>query len=138
MPARSRFSHMALMLGASVALSCFASTGWAQNQKEEEPATVTLPAPSRPQVEGHDVLNQIPEGESLPYMPESGSDQHSEAGQQGARPTGASPDYVIGPEDVFEIDVFNVPELKRTVRFSNDGMIGLTLIGRVKDRKSVV
>jgi polysaccharide export outer membrane protein len=28
--------------------------------------------------------------------------------------------------------VFNVPELKRTARVSNDGMIGLALIGRVK------
>ena len=43
-----------------------------------------------------------------------------------------SSDYVIGPEDVVEIEVFNVPELAKTVRVANDGTISLPLIGRVK------
>jgi polysaccharide biosynthesis/export protein len=50
------------------------------------------------------------------------------------------PNYVIGPEDVLEIDVFNVPELssKREggsgggVRVANDGTISLPLLGRVQ------
>jgi len=50
------------------------------------------------------------------------------------------PNYVIGPEDVLEIDVFNVPELstKREggtgggVRVANDGTITLPLLGRVQ------
>lgn len=41
-------------------------------------------------------------------------------------------DYVIGPEDVLEIEVFNLPELKRTVRVTNDGMIMLPLVGHVR------
>ncbi len=41
-------------------------------------------------------------------------------------------DYVIGPEDLLEIDVFQVEELKRTVRVSAQGNIGLPLIGTVK------
>ena len=41
------------------------------------------------------------------------------------------PDYVLGPEDVLTVSVFNVPELKQTVRIENDGMISLRL-GRVK------
>lgn len=43
-----------------------------------------------------------------------------------------SSDYIIGPEDVLGIDVFNVPELSRTVRVANDGTISLTLLGRVE------
>jgi polysaccharide export outer membrane protein len=42
-----------------------------------------------------------------------------------------STDYVIGPEDVLDIDVFNVPELTKTVRVANDGTISLALLGRV-------
>jgi polysaccharide export outer membrane protein len=49
-----------------------------------------------------------------------------------ARETTLPTDYVIGPEDVVEIDVFNVPELGKTVRVANDGTISLPLIGRVK------
>ena len=41
------------------------------------------------------------------------------------------PDYVIGPEDVLDIDVFNVPELAKTVRVANDGTISLALLGHV-------
>jgi len=29
--------------------------------------------------------------------------------------------YVLGPEDVINIDVFNVPELSKNVRVANDG-----------------
>ena len=42
------------------------------------------------------------------------------------------PDYVLGPEDVVNIDVFNVPELSKSVRIANDGAISLPLIGRVQ------
>jgi polysaccharide export outer membrane protein len=40
--------------------------------------------------------------------------------------------YILGPEDVIKIDVFNVPELSKTVRIANDGTISLPLIGRVQ------
>ncbi len=42
------------------------------------------------------------------------------------------PNYIIGPEDVLDVDVFSVPELKKTVRVSNDGSIPLALLGHVK------
>jgi polysaccharide biosynthesis/export protein len=45
---------------------------------------------------------------------------------------GASSDYVIGPEDLLNIDVFDVPELTRSARVTNDGTISLALIGRIK------
>ena len=40
--------------------------------------------------------------------------------------------YVIGPEDLLDIEVFNVPELGRTVRVANDGTVSLPLLGRVE------
>ncbi len=40
-------------------------------------------------------------------------------------------DYVIGPEDVVEVEIFNAPELSKTVRVANDGGVTLPLIGRV-------
>jgi polysaccharide export outer membrane protein len=41
-------------------------------------------------------------------------------------------DYVIGPEDVLSIDVFDVPELsKLVVRVANDGSISVPLLGQV-------
>jgi polysaccharide export outer membrane protein len=45
----------------------------------------------------------------------------------------ADPNYVLGPEDVITIDVFNLPELqKMEVRVANDGLVALPLIGRVQ------
>ena len=41
-------------------------------------------------------------------------------------------DYRIGPEDLIEISVFEVPELSRTVRVSASGEISLPLIGSMK------
>lgn len=45
---------------------------------------------------------------------------------------GVPTDYVIGPEDVLDIDVFNAPELSKTVRVANDGTISLVLLGPLK------
>jgi polysaccharide export outer membrane protein len=43
------------------------------------------------------------------------------------------PNYLIGPEDVISIDVFDVPELSKfDVQVSNDGTISVPLIGAVK------
>jgi polysaccharide export outer membrane protein len=40
-------------------------------------------------------------------------------------------DYKIGPKDVLEIKVFELPELNQTVRVAEDGSISLTLLGKV-------
>jgi polysaccharide export outer membrane protein len=42
------------------------------------------------------------------------------------------PDYVLGPEDVITITVFNLPEMTQTVRVENDGTITVKLLGRVR------
>lgn len=41
-------------------------------------------------------------------------------------------DYRIGPKDLLEITVFELPELNQTVRVSEDGSITLSLLGRVE------
>src|ERR1039458_5884581 len=38
-------------------------------------------------------------------------------------------DYRIGPEDLLEVSVFEVPELSRSVRVSASGEISLPLVG---------
>lgn len=40
-------------------------------------------------------------------------------------------DYLIGPEDVLDITVFDVPDLNQTARVANDGTIALPLLGRM-------
>ena len=44
----------------------------------------------------------------------------------------ADADYIIGPDDVLDIEVFEVEELKKTVRVSSQGYISLSLIGQIK------
>lgn len=60
--------------------------------------------------------------------------QHEAAPVVSALPSraGMMTDYVVGPEDVLDIDVFNVPELSKTVRVANDGTISLALIGYIQ------
>ncbi|MFA5354657.1 MAG: polysaccharide biosynthesis/export family protein [Thermodesulfovibrionales bacterium] len=41
-------------------------------------------------------------------------------------------DYVIGPEDLLEIEVFQVEELKKRVRVSSQGYIALPLVGQIQ------
>jgi len=53
---------------------------------------------------------------------------HSAAGA----PQGAFREYLIGADDVLEIEVFQVPDLARTVRVNARGEISFPLIGRVQ------
>lgn len=49
----------------------------------------------------------------------------------GAVPVVAKADYRIGPLDLLEISVFQVPDLNKTVQVSSSGTIDLPLIGQV-------
>jgi polysaccharide export outer membrane protein len=42
------------------------------------------------------------------------------------------PDYVIGPDDVISVDVFQIPDLSRTVQVDSEGNILLPLLGSVQ------
>ena len=44
---------------------------------------------------------------------------------------GFGEDYRIGPNDLMDVEVFGVPDLKRTVRVGSSGQISLALIGSV-------
>ena len=46
-------------------------------------------------------------------------------------PTVAGPDHPVGAEDLLEISVFEIPELNRTVRVSEQGTISLPLLGEM-------
>lgn len=41
-------------------------------------------------------------------------------------------DYRIGPKDLLQITVFELPELNQTVRVAEDGSITLTLLGKIE------
>ncbi len=60
-----------------------------------------------------------------PNAPTSGSQDIAGGGMEG-------PDYVLGPEDVVTITVFNLPEMTQTVRVENDGTITVKLLGKVQ------
>ncbi|HEU5411244.1 MAG TPA: polysaccharide biosynthesis/export family protein [Candidatus Acidoferrales bacterium] len=59
------------------------------------------------------------------------------ASQKGTLAKTAS-DYLIGPNDLLEISVYNAPDLDRTVRVSAKGTISLPLIGDVEAFGSTV
>ena len=40
--------------------------------------------------------------------------------------------YKIGPQDVIEVSVFQVPELSRVVQVSDGGTVGLALVGEIQ------
>lgn len=44
---------------------------------------------------------------------------------------GVNVDYKIGPNDLIDVEVYGVPDLKRTVRVNSAGVISLALIGSV-------
>jgi polysaccharide export outer membrane protein len=41
------------------------------------------------------------------------------------------PDYVVGPDDLISVDVFQIPDLSRTVQVDSEGSILLPLLGQV-------
>jgi polysaccharide biosynthesis/export protein len=45
--------------------------------------------------------------------------------------TGLNADYKVGPNDLLDIDVYGVPDLKRTVRVNSSGLVSLPLVGHV-------
>jgi polysaccharide export outer membrane protein len=79
---------------------------------------------------------------SLPAQTVDGSNSNPES----ARPAGASPDqktpaavtrahnntYVIGDDDILEINVWKEPDLSKTIPVRSDGKISLPLVGEVQ------
>lgn len=44
---------------------------------------------------------------------------------------GLGADYRVGPNDLIDVEVYGVPELKRTVRVNSSGMVSLALVGNL-------
>jgi polysaccharide export outer membrane protein len=79
------------------------------------------------------VLAQTPETAVSPEPERVPAEEGTLTPDNTAPPQRLSTDYVIGPEDVLDIDVFNVQELSnKTVRVANDGTISLALLGHVQ------
>lgn len=73
-----------------------------------------------------------PVAESVPGVPTSAASAAT-AGRPAPLGTLASlgADYRIGPNDLLDVEVFDVPDLKRTVRVNSSGQISLALVGNV-------
>ena len=75
-------------------------------------------------------------------LPASAASADNEAAMPAAIPSAVAPaddplalaveDYRIGPSDLLEISVFQVPELSRTVRVNARGALTLPLIGQIQ------
>lgn len=48
------------------------------------------------------------------------------------KPVVAPGDYLIGPQDLLKVEVFEVPALTRSVRVNSSGQVSLPLIGRIQ------
>lgn len=77
----------------------------------------------------------IPDNTVAPITPDAGSVAAGQAGDTANLLLNSriGPNYVIGPEDMLTVDVFDVPELsKLKMQVANDGTISLPLLGSVK------
>ena len=54
------------------------------------------------------------------------------AGSQSARPTQETSNYMVGPQDVLTVTVFNEPQLSGQFRVENDGQFNYPFLGRIK------
>lgn len=82
------------------------------------------------------VDQSVPDSSIAPIGPDAGAqvaDVQSQDTTNLLLNTRIGANYVIGPEDVLLVDVFDVPELsKLTVEVGNDGNISVPLLGNVK------
>jgi polysaccharide biosynthesis/export protein len=58
--------------------------------------------------------------------------QNVAPGKQDSPPAAASPEYVIGPEDVLAVTVWKEPDISKTLPVRPDGKISLPLVGELQ------
>jgi polysaccharide biosynthesis/export protein len=101
------FERLSLVVAAGLILLGAARTSLVAQQREEPQGAVPRSEP---------LQEQRPLQHASPQAPQEGQN-----------------DYVLGPEDVLRIDVFQVPELSNLeVRVANDGTITVPLLGCVE------
>lgn len=131
-----------------VALGC--SFGVARLAAQQDPATqdsspTDQTSPQQPATgqSANQPVDQSPAAVTAPLDQSAPDNTIAPAGPEAATQTSEStslllnnrigPNYVIGPEDVLSVDVFDVPELsKLMVEVGNDGNISVPLLGNVK------
>jgi len=88
----------------------------------QAPVTLTTP-----------VNQSAPDNTVAPLTPEVATPVQAQESTNLLLSNRIGPNYVIGPEDVLLVDVFDVPELsKLSVEVGNDGNISVPLLGNVK------
>ncbi|RYX90931.1 MAG: polysaccharide export protein [Comamonadaceae bacterium] len=71
--------------------------------------------------------------ENQPAAGRRGSDMNSVPGNNPLNSlAGLGADYKIGANDLIDIEVYGLPELKRTVRVNSSGLVSLALVGNVQ------
>lgn len=112
------------MAGIMLTLA-FALPAWSQSSEPPEPA----PTADTPDDNSSLSTKSSDNADASSDVPDDSADTPSDSYFGG--PIG--PNYVVGPEDVLSVTVFDVSELKnQVVRVANDGTISLPLLGRVK------
>ncbi len=102
---------------------------------QQAPATGPVPVqlPTRVDTLRQPVAND-PAANQIPPQNAAAAKAAALAGQ--AQPmnalAGFGADYRIGPNDLLEIEVYGVTELKRTVRVNSTGLVSMPLIGSIK------
>ena len=103
------------MLGCAVLLLAAACAGQGQNPPVEGGAGVAQSTPITTAATGSTSAVPAPDG-----------------GAQSQQYTPSTEDYLIGPQDLLELQVFGVEALNRTTRVNSRGFISLPLIGMTK------
>jgi len=95
------------------------------------PASASAPAAGPPV----DAANTVNPPETLPVTPDDHQQEPTAAAMPAIGQVGGATqrsDYIIGPEDLLEISVFELEGLNKTVRVSEEGVISLPLLGDVR------
>ncbi len=77
------------------------------------------------------------QGQVMRYSPVAPQPANPSTGSTGAQPStpaslgGLGVDYRISPNDLFDVEVFGVPDLKRTVRVNASGLVSLPMLGAI-------
>ncbi|MES2979249.1 MAG: polysaccharide biosynthesis/export family protein [Pseudomonadota bacterium] len=70
--------------------------------------------------------------EAAPGTPVSSSSAGARRAEPFTTLNSMTADYVIGPNDLIDIEVYGIPDLKRTVRVNSSGQVSLALAGTVR------
>lgn len=86
-------------------------------------AAFLTPCPYAQQTAAHPVVTPAPAPQTAPAPAPAGQNQPTSG------PALVSPDYVIGPNDALQIDVWKEPQVSGKLPVRPDGMISLPLVG---------